>query len=463
MPMESCVQHSCLARIAAIDPESPADDAGFTPGCALTAVNGHPLRDIIDWRWYADGPAIEVAYIDADGDEGTVELFREDGENWGFEFEKAVFDGVIQCCNACTFCFMRQLPDDARDSLTLRDDDYRLSFLQGTFVTFTNMSSEDEARIIRQNISPLRYSLHAASPDVRRAIIGKHADHGIETADRLLAAGIELHAQIVLMPGVNDGDELRRTLEWAYARPGILSVGIVPVGYTRHQTACVESFDTPQRARTVLACIAPFQERAMRERRDAWVHASDEFYRNAYPSDLLDHLPASSFYGDFELFEDGIGIVRSFVDDWEASADAQQVCASVLADHDARGLFVCGCAQREFFTPLLEASPLATRLVPLYVENEYFGGNVDVTGLLCGCDMGPALRQAVEQARAARSPYSCAVLPKVIFNADGVTLDDMHLEEIQKTACCPLHVVSCQASGFLPQITDIISAGGFSA
>ena len=136
-----------------------------------------------------------------------------------------VFDGVKQCRNACIFCFMRQLPDDMRASLRRCGDDelLRLSFLAGTFVTFTNLSAEDEARIIEQHISPLRVSLHASNPEVRRRIIGKHAAHGIEVLDRLLAAGIEFHAQIVLMPDENDGEVLRETLGWAYARPGILS------------------------------------------------------------------------------------------------------------------------------------------------------------------------------------------------------------------------------------------------
>lgn len=235
------------AYLKSIDPQSPADDAGFTPGCALTQVDGHPLRDIIDWRWYSDGAVIEIGYVDCDGEEGSVTLEREAGEAWGFGFEKAIFDEVIQCKNACKFCFMRQLPDDARASLTLRDDDYRLSFLQGTFVTFTNLTAADEARIVEQSISPLRYSLHAVSPGVRRDIIGKNAPHGIEAAQHLLDAGIQLHAQIVLMPGVNDGEELARTLDWAYARPNIISVGIVPLGYTKHQSAFVESFNTPKR------------------------------------------------------------------------------------------------------------------------------------------------------------------------------------------------------------------------
>ena len=237
------------AVIESVLPESPADDAGFTPGCIITSVDGQPVRDMIDWRWLTADDVITLGYTDTDGDSGEVELERYEGEEWGFEFSGVVFDGVKQCRNACIFCFMRQLPDDMRPSLTLRDDDFRLSFLSGTFVTFTNLSAEDEARIIEQHISPLRVSLHASNPEVRRRIIGRHAQHGIEVMDRLLAAGIEFHAQIVLMPDENDGDALRETLDWAYARPGILDICIVPLGFTKHQTCFTKSFNDPVAAR----------------------------------------------------------------------------------------------------------------------------------------------------------------------------------------------------------------------
>lgn len=142
------------SRARPVVAHSRPDDAGFEPGCYVTTVDGRPVRDLIDWRWLAADDVMELGYVDLDGDEGVVELEREEGEDWGFEFEGVVFDGVRQCRNACTFCFMRQLPDDMRSSLTLRDDDFRLSFLAGTFVTFTNLKPEDERRIVEQRISP---------------------------------------------------------------------------------------------------------------------------------------------------------------------------------------------------------------------------------------------------------------------------------------------------------------------
>ena len=446
------------ALIESVIPESPADDAGFEPGCYLTSVDGEPIRDLIDWRWLSADDEITVGYIDLDGDTGEVELFRDEGEDWGFEFDGIVFDGVKQCRNACIFCFMRQLPDDMRPSLTLRDDDFRLSFLAGTFVTFTNLSAEDEARIVEQAISPLRVSLHASNPEVRRRIIGKHAAHGIEVLDRLLAHGIEFHAQIVLMPEENDGDVLRETLEWAYARPGILDICIVPLGFTKHQTCFTKSFDDPAAARAAMDVIRPIQQRALAERGTLWAFAADEFYCNAYGEALVEHVPPAENYGEFDMFEDGVGIVRSFVDDWErACSDGLDVqAARALRAAGARVRYIAGYATRGFMARLMRESAAAEVLSPLFVKNEFFGGNVDVTGLLCGCDIAGAIRAEIAAAMpAGASGNLLFAIPRVIFNDDGVTLDDMTIADIEKAAGARVAVVSCNGSEFLPEIARL--------
>lgn len=476
-PKDSALPHSGGARISAVDPLSPADDAGFEPGCIITSVDGHPLRDLIDWRWFSSEDVVCVGYQDLDGETGEVELEREEGESWGFAFDGVVFDGVKQCRNACTFCFMRQLPSGLRASLSVRDDDYRLSFLSGTFVTLTNLTPEDERRILEQRISPLRVSLHASDEHVRKALIGKHAQAGIEALERLLDAGVEVHAQIVLVPGVNDGEALRQTLRWAWERPGILDVGIVPLGYTRHQALFSESFGTADAASAVLEAIAPFQRRARDQRGSVWVFASDEFYRTAYGADVLDCLPPAADYGDFSMFEDGIGILRSCADNWR---DAQRggiahACAEALQDAGVHAYYVCGCALCESFPALLEASPLSGAFEPLFVENEFFGGNVDVTGLLTGTDVARAISDTVarlslsepgachdkEEGRfdgiCGGAPNACSplfFLPDVMFNDDGLTLDGWSLEDVRSAAKCPVSVVSCNPSEYLSEIAS---------
>ena len=438
--------------VSAVVQDSPAYDAGFDAGCTILAVDGNALHDIIDWRWHTAGDEIHLSYIDRDGDAGEIDLIRDEGEDWGFEFQEALFDGTKQCRNSCIFCFIQQLPSDSRDSLRIRDDDYRLSFLMGNFVTFTNLDPEDEARIVEQHISPLRYSLHAYTPALRERMIGKHASYGFEAFTRLLDAGIQFHVQIVLMPQVNDGEELLRTLEWAYEQPGILSVGIVPLGYTKHQAKFVESFTSPESAQEVIHLIKPFQARALQERKHAWVHVSDEFYANAYPSSMLTELPPASYYGDFDMFDDGVGMVRAFVDDFYSCSHEQYRAVDALQSAQAKVLFVCGCAQKAFLDALLQDSPCENNIVPLYVYNEYFGGNVNVTGLLCAQDIIIAITSALEE----HEDTVFAIIPSVVFNSDGVTLDGYTIEDIAVQVTCPVHMVSCQASEFLPQITEII-------
>lgn len=451
------------ARIASVVPDSPAYDAGFEAGCFVTSVDGSPVRDVIDWRWLSAEEAITVGYRDLDGDEGSIELWREPGEDWGLEFDGLVFDGVKQCRNACTFCFMRQLPGKLRRSLYLRDDDFRLSFLVGTFVTLTNLGADDEARILEQRISPLRVSLQASDPEVRSRLIGRHAQHGLDVLDRLLEAGIEFLAQIVLVPGENDGDVLRETLRYAYERPGILGVGIVPLGYTRHQSLFDCSFNDERASRGVLDLVAGFQERALRERGMPWVYAADEFYRNAWRDDLLNHVPEASFYGDFGMFEDGIGIIRSTIDDWERARRSGSIarCARALRASGCIAVMVVGCAQREFLSPLVERSGIGDCFRPLYVENAFFGGNVDVTGLLVGQDIVRALRalRGGETAvRPERDGRNLVLVPRVVFNDDGLTLDDMVLEDMEREAGCRIHVVSCSPLEYFDQIYALLGA-----
>lgn len=444
----------CKALVTEVAEDSPAYDAGFEPGCFLTSVDGHPLRDIIDWRWLTAAEEVEVGYIDLDGEADTVVLWRDPGEDWGFGFEGLVFDGVKQCKNACTFCFMHQLPRGMRSSLYLRDDDFRLSFLVGTFVTFTNLSAADEARIIEQRISPLRVSLQAVDDDVRARLIGKHAKHGIDALDRLLAAGIEFHAQVVLVPGENDGETLQRTLEWAYGRPGILEVGVVPLGYTKYQSRFSRSFNDPEDARGVLDLLAPFQARALEERDHEWVHAADEFYRNAYGTHVIEHLPPASRYRDFAMFEDGIGIIRSTVDDWERAREGGVIdaCSRELGRARLRARMVAGHAQREFLDGLVERAGIAGTFDALYVENGFFGGNVDVTGLLTGSDMVRAIMaDACERAEAHGNGVLYCV-PSVVFNDDGLTLDGLTIEDMRRQTGAKLLVVSCSPSEYFSEI-----------
>lgn len=429
--------------------------AGLACGSHILSVDGNALRDIIDWRWYSDEDEIELVYLDAEDvdDAKTLILKRSPGQDWGIEFEHPIFDEVKTCRNSCSFCFMRQLPQGVRPSLTLRDDDFRLSFLQGTFATLTNIKPEDEKRILEQHLSPLRISLHAVDSKVRHELVGKHEAHGFSVMERLLSRGIEMHIQIVLVPGVNDGTVLEETLSWAYDQPGILELAVVPLGYTRFQTKFESSYNNPQDAREVLDILKPFQARALEERGGMWAFAADEFYRNAYGDSLLEELPSAQSYGSYDMFEDGIGIIRSTVDSWLESRELIDKSARALKKKAMRVHHIMGEAQREFMPRLINESSLDTLLIPFFVKNNYFGGNVDVTGLLTGIDIVDTLNQASGKGER----IDLALLPKVIFNEDGLTLDDMSLEDIRCLTSVPLEMVSCNPSEYLQEICSFVS------
>ncbi len=394
------------AVVSSVEEGSPADCAGLEAGMRIVSVNGIPLDDIITWRWEGSDEELE---LEVEGVDETVVLEREEGEDWGVEFSDVLFDGVRTCVNACPFCFMTMLPKGMRKSLYLRDDDYRLSFLQGNFVTLTNLSDDDLERIVALRLEPMNVSLHAVSPDARERLIGRHAERGMRALERLCDEGIEVHAQIVLCPGLNDGEELERTLSWVEERENISSLAIVPLGYTRYSPKFSSSFsDQPQLARDVVELVRPYQQRAREQLGITRFQLSDEFYLISGES-----VPEAPFYDGYPQYYDGIGMLRSFMDDVDAAAEGAGEAEGELR----RAIIVCGYAAEGVMGYLVKRLGLTELVRVMPIENRFFGGNVDVTGLICGCDL---LEQLPE-----RFEGELLILPSSMFNADGLTLDDM--------------------------------------
>ena len=411
------------AWVQSVEEGSPAWEAGIEPGMRIARVNGREPRDLIDWRWEADGAWCELEVFDPrDGSVGRCELWREPGQDWGIDFTDVLFDGIRTCVNACQFCFMSMLPPDARPSLTLRDDDYRLSFLQGNFVTLTNVTDEEADRIVSCGLSPMNVSIHAISPEVRRSLIGRRADRGIEVLERLIAGGIEVHAQIVLCPGINDGEELRRTLDWVEARPQITSLAVVPLGYTKHSRRFSRSYsDDVAASRSVVRLIEPYQRRARKDLGITRFQLSDEFYVDARLP-----VPPAETYDGYPQFYDGIGMLRSFLD--EASAVARERAGELAAADAAlgeRGLvaeLVCGEAASETIETFCRLASPAGRVRTRAIRNDYFGGDVNVTGLIVCEDLLAQLPDDLSG--------TLVVLPEVMFNFDRVTLDGARLADV---------------------------------
>ncbi len=409
------------AWVASVEPESPADDAGIEPGMRICTVNGVELHDIIDWRWEADGDVAELeVYVPEDDEVYAATLYREPGQDWGLDFTDVLFDGIRTCVNACQFCFMAMLPEDARASLTLRDDDYRLSFLQGNFVTLTNVGDEEVQRIIDCRLEPMNVSLHAISPEVRRTLIGRNAQRGIDVLERLLDAGIEVHGQIVLCAGINDGEELRRTLDWVESKPSFTSMALVPMGYTKYSRRFSESFsDDREASRDVVRLVEPYQRRARESLGITRFQLSDEFYLDAELP-----IPPASTYDGYPQFYDGIGMLRSFLDETRELSHTRRDELMAITDgllRDGLKVRILGGEAalgvlRDFCDTWSRVCGLETPLFePFAIRNDYYGGDVNVTGLIVSCDLLGQLP--------ADLAGKLIVVPDLMFNFDKVTLD----------------------------------------
>ncbi|MDF1541734.1 MAG: DUF512 domain-containing protein [Anaerosomatales bacterium] len=421
-----------------MEPGTPAARAGLAAGLTVVRANGRSLRDVIDWRWESDGTSVDLEISDSEGTH-DVRLERNAGEAWGFTFAGVLFDGVRTCRNSCTFCFMSQLPRGLRRALYVRDDDYRLSFLQGNFVTLTNLTPADVDRIVEQHLSPLYVSLHAVTPEVRATLVCAREDRAPDVIDELLSEGIELHVQIVLVPGVNDGDELETSLRWLAARDGVRSVGIVPLGFTRHQQRFTTSYGAVSAARAVLDQLEPWQAAFRRRDRISWVHAADEFYLNAGRP-----VPPSGSYDGFPQYENGIGLLRDFEDELVGELRDRASAPAAGPVNDIRTTVVTGTLFAPALRTLLHAQGLDRRVDVLAVDNHFFGGNVSVSGLLTGEDVVNALATHEGSAR--------FIMPRIIFNDDGLTLDDVSEAGIRASCSAPVDFVHPSARALLSAI-----------
>jgi len=423
--------------VSAVEPGSPAARAYIEVDDVILAAQGERVRDIIDWQWLADDDAVSLQVVKPGNIMEEFVLIREPSEPWGLSFSETVFDGVRTCRNSCTFCFMTQLPNGLRRALYLRDDDFRLSFLQGNFITLTNLTPEDVTRIAEQHLSPLYVSIHAVDPGVRAELVCAKQDRALKRFDQLLDAGIDLHTQIVLVPGVNDGTVLDETLTWLAEREGVLSVGVVPLGYTRYQQRFHESFESQAASRAVIAQVAEWQE-ASRERDGVtWVHLADEFYLNAGAE-----VPSEAAYDDYPQYENGIGMVRSFTDEVAESREEFVAALTAVKTTGARVVFVSGT----LFAPVLRhalndlgADPSVVSV--LGVENRFFGGNVSVTGLLTAADLLPAITAIPEE--------SVVFVHDVVLNSDGLLLDDVPGADLGMRTGRDVRLLSCDAGGIL--------------
>ena len=412
-------------QIVAVQPKSLGAEIGIEPGDILHAINGHPLRDQIDYLFYGADEFLELI-VERDGRRHRLEIERDYDEDLGLIFREPVFDGMRLCRNRCPFCFLEQMPRGMRRTLYVRDDDYRYSFLLGNFVTLTNLREDDWRRIGEQHLSPLYVSVHATDPAVRRRLLGNpDAPDIVAQIERLGALGVRVHAQIVLVPGMNDGPVLRQSIQTLMTLwPTVQTLAVVPVGLTRFHRGAVR-IATATEAAAALDLAESHWPQLRAERGITWLYPSDELYLTAGRP-----IPASTLYDDPAQMENGVGLVRSLLDDWQAVRDN-------LDDwpwRSRRLTWVCGTA----IAPTL--AEIASRLGDLTdtkidvhpVANRFFGEQVTVSGLLTGGDVIAALEGgALDQ----------IVLPRAMFDSGGtITLDDLTVDEISKALGAPVCV-----------------------
>lgn len=406
-----------LGCISNVRRHSLAEKAGIQTGEKLCSVNGCNVQDIIDLSFLTSDEFVELEIENAAGAKRLVQIEKYPDEDLGLEFESAVFDKVRTCYNNCIFCFVDQMIPGMRPGLYVRDDDYRLSFLYGNFITLTNMRDEDFDRIIRTHLSPLYISVHATDPDVRcKMMNNRFAGQLMEKINRLLEAGIQIHTQIVCCPGYNDGEVLKRTFADLYAlHPGVLTMAVVPVGLTKHREHLhpMRTF-TPQEAAEIVDAVSGWQKQCREETGKSFVYLGDEFYLLAGKE-----LPPSEYYDGFPQLENGIGLTRNFLNEWEAALKTLQ-----YADGAEQAVIPVGESAFRVLQPMMEAfnRQYGTKHSFVSVKNLFFGGHVNVTGLLTGGDILAAVKDSER-----------LILPGVVLNNDNLFLDDMSLDDFKRS------------------------------
>jgi putative radical SAM enzyme (TIGR03279 family) len=417
-------------EVSEVAPESLAAELELEAGDRIIRVNGRIVRDYLDFRFQTGGETeLTLEVLKRNGEEWELEIERGEGEDFGLQFENIV---PRQCANECLFCFCHGNPPDARPALSFRDEDVRLSFLYGNYTTLTSITEAEMRRVIEQRLTPQYVSVHATDLEVRAYLLGvdkKRADISAKMR-RMLDAGIEIHAQVVLCPEINDGEILERTVRDLSAdHPLVRSVAIVPLGLTRYNTDARLTPVTPEFCRRTIKQVKSLQREMHARLGTNFAFLGDEFYlRAGLP------VPSRRHYGDYPQIEDGVGMVRSFYEDFrrllrklERGAHAQHAAlhATILTGK----LFAPELAQ---LTGNLNAR-FGTRLKVVAVENTYFGTDIVVAGLVTGQDV-LAVRGEIEG--------DFVVLPSVMFKSDEpVMLDGTTRDELERQVGLPLRVL----------------------
>lgn len=411
------------ALITAVLPDSIAAEVGFEPGDRLVSINGQPPRDLIDYQFFCADEVLDLQVLDTKGKAHQVEIEKDYDEDLGLEFETALFDGLIQCTNRCPFCFIDQQPPGLRETLYDKDDDYRLSFLYGSYLTLTNLPPNEWQRIEQMRLSPLFVSIHATEPEVRsRLLKNQRAGLILQQLQWFQERHLQIHAQVVLCPGINDGEHLTRTLLdlaafQQHEIPAVASIAVVPVGLTRFRPAEDELIPvTRKKAQEVIAQVQHLQQQFQQQFGSTFAWLADEWFLIAGQD-----LPPESHYEDYPQIGNGVGSIRQFLKQFKTAS--KRLPRRVTPDRTF--IWVVGNAVELAFQPILQrlnqVQGLTVRMVAL--NSQYWGQAITVTGLLTGQDIFQALQ--------GQDLGDGILLPSLMLKHDDTRfLDDMRVEEL---------------------------------
>ena len=424
------------AKISRVLPDSIAAEIGFEPGDAIVSINQTQPRDLIDYRFLCSDEYLELEVLDAAGDLHQIEIEKDYDDDLGLEFDTALFDGLIQCNNHCPFCFIDQQPPGKRESLYYKDDDYRLSFLYGSYLTLTNLTDKEWTRIEQMRLSPLFVSIHATEPDIRiRLLKNNRAGLILSQLNWFQERRLQIHAQVVVCPGINDGAHLTRTLlDLASFHqgdiPSVVSAAVVPVGLTRFRPAADELIPVSQaKAIEVIEQVQQLQEKFKQQFGSTFAWLADEWFLIARKD-----VPPESHYEDYPQIGNGVGSIRLFLKQFQATA--KEMLPSEI-DQPRRFTWVVGNAVEQAFQPLVaqlnRVTGLEINLVAL--NSKYWGQEITVTGLLTGQDLLAGLP--------GKDLGDGILLPSLMLKHDDTKfLDDLTMADVSQQLSISIFPVS---------------------
>lgn len=411
-------------KILEVESGSAAEETGLEPGDQILSVNGHEVSDELALRFYLSEELVDLCVRHSSGVTEHFEIDTSDSIDIGITVEEF---RTQTCNNACLFCFIDQLPPGVRSSLRVKDDDYRLSFLHGNYVTLTNLTKKDLTRIIEQRLSPLFVSVHSTDPQLRKKILGrKKADQLVTKLRTLIRGGIRIHAQIVLIPGINDGKHLEKTLFSLYKLyPGVQSVAIVPLGLSDYGNP-KDRFKpvTPEYSRRLIRSVAGWQNQFRAEIGRTFAYLADEFFIQGDAE-----IPDVHYYDDFAQIEDGVGMVREFLDEFQSELNRRR---RIRTFHP--GTLVTG----GLFFPILQRCmeqfnrKYGSRFQVRKIENRFLGKNITVAGLLAGKDILTSLRRK-------RLGKFLIIPNEALSRGDKVLLDDLSIADLSERLGIPVY------------------------